>query len=59
MLEDAKEHGGHKCALHDIVITKLQTDMTWVIHALDTQNKHLWGITLGIVLIMIKVIMFP
>ena len=57
MSEDKKE-GDNVCPLHDVTITVLKTDMAWVKKTLHDQNTHLWGITLGILLTLIKVVVF-
>jgi hypothetical protein len=56
-MEATKEAGG-ACPLHDQVITELKTDMVWVKKSLHDQSTHLWGITCGIALMLIKVLLF-
>lgn len=56
--KNKEEEGTHVCPLHDKAFTALKTDVTWLIHNQDAQTKHLWGITIGIILIMLKVVLF-
>lgn len=53
-----KKGGDNVCPLHDASVTALKTDMIWVKKTLHDQNTHLWGITLGILLTLIKVVVF-
>ena len=41
---------------HDEFI-KLQNDMTWVKKRLDSQSTQLWGMTIGIVFVLLKVLL--
>jgi len=44
------------CPLHSAVVTELKTDMSWVKKRLESQNTQLWGITIGVVFVLLKIL---